>query len=294
MEVWGFMQSGMSVIGACLDALKHEAFYNTYDHTFEVVRADTDALKEQVFRLRYQIFCEEHNCEPIEGRSNNILVDPHDGHSIHFLLMHRETGTPAGAASVVLPRDERAGKSFPVQEICDHPLLHMPGETMRLCEISRLCMAPRFRRRPEDGRFLPAYYPQDWGLKFTDGKMSFIRRRIPYAPLGLLRAAFEIALSSHLMDCVCLIESEQLRSLQALGMSYRVLGPRLQGRVSFQPVIFNIKIALDTMREENPHCYDIVSDKGRLSKMADEINKHYWLDQVFSQNCWDEIYNKLL
>lgn len=288
------MQSGISVIEACMNALKQQAFYGAYDNTFEIVRADTDSLKEQVFRLRYQVFCEEHNCDSIDSYGDGILIDPHDDHSVHFLLRHKETGEVAGATSVVMPREDRDGHSFPVQQICDHPLLHMPQETRRLCEISRLCMAPRFRRRPEDGRFLPAYYPQDWGLKFNHGKVTYIRRRIPYAPLGLLRAAFETALSSHLMDCVCVIESEQLRTLQELGMSYRVLGPRLQGRVSFQPVIFNIKIALDTMREDNPHCYDIVSDKGRLSKMADEINKHYWLDEVFSQDCWDEIYNKLL
>jgi hypothetical protein len=155
-------------------------------------------------------------------------------------------------------------------------------------------MAPHFRRRPEDGRIMPTYYEQDWGLKFTGGKIDYFRRRIPYAPLGLLRAAFETALQNHVMDCVMVVETAHLQSLQDLGLSYRVLGPRLGGHVPMQPVIFNVKIALDHMREENRHCYELLSDSGSLARRADQLSTQNWHDHVFSGECWDHIYNKFL
>lgn len=288
------MQTGLSVFQACYEAIKHQSFLDAYEETFEIVRADTPEQKDQLYALRYTVFCEENNCESAEWYPDKKLKESYDDWATHFLLVHRASGDVAGGVSVVLPQPEKPLQGFPVQAVCDHPLVHMEGELKRLCEISRLFMAPRFRRRPGDGRLMPAYYDQDWGLKFTNGKIDYFRRRIPYAPLGLLRAVFETALQNRIMDCVMTVESAHLQSLQDIGMSYRVLGPRLKGPVPRQPVIFNIKIALDHMREENRHCYELVSDQGRLARIAHEVNKHEWLDGLFSKECWDHIYNKFL
>jgi N-acyl amino acid synthase of PEP-CTERM/exosortase system len=288
------MHTGLSVFQACYDAIKHQSFVDAYEDTFDVVLADTDELKDKLFQLRYTVFCEENNCDEASHYPDKKLKEPYDAWATHFLLIHKESGDVAGGVSVVLPNREKPLQGFPVQEMCDHPLVHMEGEVYRLCEISRLFMAPRFRRRPEDGRLMPRYYDQDWGLKFTNGKIDYFRRRIPYAPLGLLRAVFEQALDHRIMDCVVTVESAHLQSLQDIGLSYRVLGPRIKGPVPRQPVIFNIKIALDHMREQNRHCYELVSDQGRLAKVADEVNKHTWMDDMFSKECWDHIYNKFL
>ena len=190
----GFMQTGVSVIQACYEAIKHQSFLDAYDDTFDIVRADTDDLKNKLFALRYTVYCEENKCDEPGQYPDKLLREPHDEDAAHFLLIHKESGEVAGGVSVVLPDAERPCGHFPVQELCDHPILHLDAEVERMCEISRLFMAPRFRRRPEDGQIMPAYYEQDWGLKFTDGRIDYFRRRIPYAPLGLLRMAFETAL----------------------------------------------------------------------------------------------------
>lgn len=288
------MQAGLSVLQACYQAIKHHSFIDAYRDTFSVVRADTPELQERIFRLRYQVFCEENNCEESSAYPDGVLKDAHDDIATHFALVHRESGDIAGAVSVVIPRGDLSGRSFPLQSLCDHPLIHMETEVGRLCEISRLFMAPKFRRRPGDGRFLPAYYEQDWGFKLVDGKLDYFRRRIPYAPLGLLKEVFDTALQNRVMDCVWLVESAQLQGLQDIGLSYRVLGPRVNGPVPRQPVIFNIKIALDNIRERNPTCFELVSDQGRLAKLADEHNRDYWQDHIFGGACWDQIYNKFL
>lgn len=288
------MQAGLSVLQACYQAIKQHSFIDAYHDTFSIVRADTQELKERIFRLRYQVFCEENNCEETATYPDGLLKDDHDEAAHHFALIHRQSGEVAGAATIVIPHKEATKHVLPLQKICDHPLVHMETEVKRLCEISRLFMAPKFRRRPGDGRFLPAYDEQDWGFKMVDGKLDYFRRRIPYAPLGLLKAVFETALQNRVMDCVWLAESGQLQGLQDIGLSYRVLGPRLNGPVPRQPVIFNIKIALDNMRQQNSHCYELVSDQGRLAKLADERNRDYWQDHVFGGACWDQIYNKFL
>lgn len=288
------MPTALSMVQACYNAIKHQSFVEAYAQMFDVVRLETPAEKEQLFRLRYKVFCEENDCDNTLHYPDGLLTEAADEWAAHFMLKHKESGEIAGGVSVVLPDLRRPQHYFPVQNRCDHPLVHLESETHRLCEIYRLFMMPHFRRRPEDGRVMPTYYEQDWGLKFTNGKIDYFRRKVPYAPLGLLKAAFETALQNNVMDCVMVVESHHLQSLQDLGMSYRVLGPSLPGHVTLQPVIFNIKIALDHMREENRHCYELLSEQGALARRADDLNRQSWHDHVFSGECWDEIYNKLL
>jgi N-acyl amino acid synthase of PEP-CTERM/exosortase system len=169
----------------------------------------------------------------------------------------------------------------------------MEEKVMQFCEVSRLCMTKSFRKRPGDGNILPSYFDQDQSLHVDPGTTVSFRRVIPFAPLGLLRAAFEGALEHGLTDCICILDPEQLYALQRIGLSYRVLGPRLDLAGPQQPVIFNIKHALDNMILQNPPCWEIVSDRGRLHLKANEIEQNAWHDQMFDQQCMDMIFQHL-
>ena len=164
---------------------------------------------------------------------------------------------------------------------------------MGLAELSRLCMAKRFRRRPLDGHILPAYYEVEKN-EGDKGLNSFFRRSIPYAPLGLLRSAFETALEFNIPDMVTAMDPTHFRSMKRIGFSYRVLGPRVSFHGGQQPVIFNIKNVLDNMVMENAECWEIISDQGRLHKKANMMAQNEWHDRVFDDDCRDIIMHKLL
>lgn len=283
---------GSSLIETCLQAVRQQSFIKAYEQTFDVVPAADDAHRESAFRLRYAVLCEENGYE--HGRGRGLEYDAFDNRARHFLLIHRETGETVGTTRVLLPDDDHPGRSFPLQELCDHPLLHMEDRVQTLCEISKMCMSRRFRKRMMDGTMLPAYYDQDVirrpGIL---GALKAIRRRIPYAPLGLFRAAFEAAMAARITDCVMALEPDHLTSLARAGLAYRTLGPRLSLHGQQQPIVFNIKAVLDNMAESNSHCWEVISDRGRLHHIANELNLNDWHDRIIDESCREMIYRKL-
>lgn len=284
-----------NIFTAALQAIQQKTFYQTYWRTFEVIHAQTDELKERVFKLRYDVYCKENQFEMPGGPEacgKEIECDIYDPKAFHFLLVHRDSGEDAGTVRVLLPNEVEPLKSFPLQGVCDHPLLLLDNKVTHLAEMSRLCMAKRFRRRPLDGKVLPSYYEiEDSG---TRGLGRYFRRSIPYAPLGLLRSAFETALEFNIPDMITAMDPAYFRTMKRIGLSYRVLGPRVAYHGGQQPVVFNIKHVLDNMAMENPECWEIVSDQGRLHKKANTIAQNEWHDSVFDDDCREMIMRKLL
>lgn len=287
--------STQEFLNACLESMHSKSFYPDYHKAFRVLRADSNALKDIAFRLRYEIYCDNNNISNTGSPADcsSMEKDSYDDHALHYLLYHKATDKAVGTVRIVLPRNDKPLHSFPMQFICDHPLLHMEDKVPQFCEISRLCMTRDFRKRPGDGAVMPFYFDQDQRLQLNDGPSVHIRRTIPFAPLGLLCAAFEGALGHGITDCICTFDPEQLYALQRIGLSYRVLGSRLDMNGPQQPIIFNIKHALDNMILQNPPCWEIVSDRGRLHLKANELGQDAWQDQLFDQKCMDMLFQNL-
>lgn len=284
-----------SFLGECLKLAERRSFYRQYWRYFDVVPANTQALLEQAYKLRYDVYCEENqhpmNCDSPDG----MEIDAFDERAEHHLLIHQPTGDIAGTVRVIPPDQDSPLFSLPLQEVCDHPVLFNDDIVSSLSEISRLCMASRFRKRPTDGTILPAFNAADsTKLRFDSENMTFIRRRVPYAPLGLLMAATETALKHRTLNVIVAVSPEDCVSFKDIGMSYRILGPRLKHYGGMQPIIFNIKHFLDSMKARNWSCWEVVSDQGRLNMRADELALNLWHDDVFDHNLTEDVLDQLL
>lgn len=280
-----------SLIDGLVRTLQQRAFCSAYAKTFEVVRADSDAMKEKVFRLRHDVYCMENHFIRKPSSDSGMELDSYDLRSVHYLLMHRASGEAVGTVRVTPPNSDRPLASFELQQTCDHPLLQIDKKISAMCEISRFCMTGNFRRRPMDGKLLPAYCEQE-----TDESgvlSSLLRRSIPYAPLGLMMAAFEAAMDQGVTDCIMAVEPDQMAVFKRLGLTCRVLGPRIDMHGVSQPLILNILAVLDGMKTANPECWEIVSDKGRLRNTAATLFNHDWHDSVFDHEVKDRVLNKL-
>jgi N-acyl amino acid synthase of PEP-CTERM/exosortase system len=281
-----------SFLSVCLDHYKQRSFLNAYDSTFELLRADTPELKERVFQLRYDVFCRENKFEHAPYDDDIFEYDAYDDRAVHFLLMHKPSGEPAGTLRLILPNDEYPSQSFPVQKLARHPLLRSDSKILTLCEISRFCMASRFRRRERDGRLLSAYCDQDVVQVQKNGRPALFRRLIPYAPAALLRGAFEAALEARITEGLWMVDTNHLESLKKIGFECRPLGPHVNHHGGQQPVIFNIKHVLDHMRRVNPHCWEVISGHGRLHELADTLQRNDWQDHLLDAEDWDRLLDR--
>jgi N-acyl amino acid synthase of PEP-CTERM/exosortase system len=277
------------IISTCMETMRYQSFFDKYNDTFAVVQARTAAQKKQVFQIRYDVYCEENGLIDPKDKRRKLERDVYDENAAHALLIHRPSGRAVGTVRTIFPDENCLLQSFPLQEVCDHPFLLQKDRMETICEVSRLCMIKDFRRRERDGKILPAYYSPD------DNKNENVlfRRVIPYAPLGLLQASFDAALSARVVDCISVFDFEQLHALEMIGLKYRILGPQIGYMGQRQPIVFNIKNALDNMAIKDKASWEIVSDQGRLHKKANELAHNDWSDTIFGDECHEMIVEKL-
>src|SRR5437660_11896620 len=92
-------------------------FLSCYREHFEVVRASTPSLLDEVYRLRYQVYCVERRFESTADQVDGREVDIDDPRSVHVLLIHRRTGAIAGTVRAILPLGSNPGVLLPIQRI---------------------------------------------------------------------------------------------------------------------------------------------------------------------------------
>jgi N-acyl amino acid synthase of PEP-CTERM/exosortase system len=121
--------------------------------SFKIARTTND--KDRVFRLRYEVYCQEIGYQPPGSGSEHLELDSHDSHSIHCFIEHKASGLAAGCLRLVLPDPEEKNDDarLPLQEYGGRSLSHPYFHPARLpkaqvCEISRFAIARPFRHKP--------------------------------------------------------------------------------------------------------------------------------------------------
>lgn len=115
-----------------------------FDDYFDVYLADTAEGREEHYKLRYQVYCEEMGFEDKNIFSSEQEKDRWDDNAVHFVVRHKETKQWVGAMRMVFKQDG----ALPLQEHCSLNTRHEPKSID--IEISRLCLVKEIRRRKTD------------------------------------------------------------------------------------------------------------------------------------------------
>src|SRR6185436_337975 len=90
---------------------------------FDLVVADTPALRCEAYRLRYQVYSLERGFEPGD---NGMEIDSYDDQSQHVLLLHRESDAVVGTVRLI-PSAGKSSIELPMTNVCRPSLLsHLP------------------------------------------------------------------------------------------------------------------------------------------------------------------------
>ncbi len=114
--------------------------------SFERVNRD-DPRMEELFRLRYQVYCTECGFESDEDHPNGLEFDEYDQYARHFCAVVVETGQIIGTVRIVL----NSPLGLPIDKHCviDSEKL-FTGDPKKIGEVSRLAISKDFRRREID------------------------------------------------------------------------------------------------------------------------------------------------
>jgi N-acyl-L-homoserine lactone synthetase len=113
-----------------------------------VVRASNDLQRDQVYKIRYQVYCSElhYELEYEDGRE----IDEYDRRSVHLLVME-SYDRPVATCRMILPEK---GSSLPTECVLDLEIWkeiasHESINTDNMGETSRMAILREFRQRPE-------------------------------------------------------------------------------------------------------------------------------------------------
>jgi N-acyl amino acid synthase of PEP-CTERM/exosortase system len=195
----------------------------TFHHFFKLVLADTAVLRNEVYRIRYQVYCQELHYEDAKAFPDGLEHDIYDDRSRHCLLLHRDSNTYAGCVRLVFNDNHDSSRILPFEAFCASSLHRDaldPGALDRASfgEISRLAVPAKFRRRKKDLES-PVGEISDPNPEDSEDKRHF-----PSIALGLYLAAASIGLHAGLEGVFAMMEPRLARHLMRFGIQFQQIG----------------------------------------------------------------------
>jgi len=229
-----------------------EPLAQLFARSFAVVRADTPALRDAFFRLRYNVYCLENDFENPADFPDGRETDSFDEHSLHAALIHRPSRSLMGGVRLISPGLD-GGRELPVQGLVG------PQERRILeafparytAEISRYTVSRLFRRRAGEHDF-PDVTPYDW-----TGAAEY-RRILPNITLGLMRAVLGYCAERDIRFLFATMAPPLLRLLDRFGLHFEPLGECVHFHGLRQPCYARYTDLLAGLRSRRSDFYDVV------------------------------------
>jgi len=179
-------------------------------------RADSPEELDEIFRLRYQVYCNESHFLNPEKYPDGKESDKYDPFSVYFTASDQYG--MIGAMRIIL--DSTLG--FPFEEHCRGKLRinvkDIPRK--RSVEVSRLVISKRFRRRTNDG----LTYGPDFDDSVTGSDLKDIAKRVRPMAFGLYREMYQESKRRGITHWYALMEKPLCFLLRMHGFVFNPIG----------------------------------------------------------------------
>lgn len=246
-----------------MSGLEHD-LKQVFDRYFEVVHADTDELREAVYRLRYQVYVVETGFERAEDHPHGLERDIYDDRSDHFLLRHRRTGLYAATARMILPDAAAVMEPFPIERHCrldPDKAITDPRTRMKLGEVSRFAVSKAFKRRLGETGTLTAL-GRDPVLTTSD---EVERRILPHISIGLFALCTRLMHIHGLDLCYAVMEPALYRFIGRFGLIFHPIGPMVEYHGQRIPCLGYMYEILPNVKRHSPSLWDLMTDGGQYT-----------------------------
>ncbi|SFN70399.1 PEP-CTERM/exosortase system-associated acyltransferase [Nitrosospira briensis] len=192
---------------------------HAFKQYFEVVPALSGTLKDEAYRLRHKVYCEDLKFEP--PHSDQRETDEYDSCSHALLLRNVQTREYIGCARIIIPPSKNPGYLLPFETVCADTLDRSIIDPRKLCrhriaEVSRLAVISSYRRRKGEAG-------KPFGISDDDFKTSQ-SQRFPYIPISLYLAALAMARLNEIDIIFILTEERLAHHFTKLGFDQKFIG----------------------------------------------------------------------
>jgi N-acyl amino acid synthase of PEP-CTERM/exosortase system len=234
------------------------SLYDFYNSIFESIVADTEELKRECFRIRYQVYCvEQTGYEDPSAFPDHCETDEYDAHSAHGLLRHRQSGSFIGTVRIVLHRAGAQAGCFPIHKLAAVNNIDLPEEFPKenSGEISRFCISNEMRRRIEDSI---------QGSHYTAEEIAADRRRlIPAISLGLYGLFVQMSAHHNIKQWYAEMEPFLIVMQSKMGIHANCIGPLIDFHGKRQLCQAAVGTLLNRCKLERPDVWEVITDRGR-------------------------------
>lgn len=227
--------------------------------------AINNTLKNEAFRIRHNVYCEELAFE--ETKEGGLEKDEFDEQSVFSLIKHKPSNQYTSCVRMVkinkpyqlLPIEKYCLKSITNEEL--HPKNFNRNE---ICEISRLAVKADFRRRKTD--------------KFKGSATGVIQEHIysevelrcfPFIAIGLYMAAATMAIDSGLKHAYVMMEPRLARSMKFVGIKFEQLGDPIEYHGLRAPYYINPEMFLNNLSPGFKNLYKAI--EGNIGEQLKEL-----------------------
>ncbi len=191
-------------------------------YNFRFVKATSDELKDEIFRLRYRTYVEEFGFEKPEDHPDGRETDEYDRFAIHFAALNGH-GDVVGTIRLILGSEI----GFPVEHASNlSDEFKTPAK--QTAEISRLTISKKIRKRREDGPYgVRSYLGKSEGGVLPDtGPVDRVleRRKLPAVLLGLCQIMYHESKRLRLTYWYMITEKLVFHTLKKFGFVFRQIG----------------------------------------------------------------------
>ena len=228
---------------------------NAFKQYFEIIPAFSNTLKEEVYRIRHQVYCEDLEFESI--RPDRREIDEHDINSLHLLIRSVKTGEFAGCTRIVRNRPGDPQYKLPFENTCAAVLDRSIVDPTKLprdniAEISRLAVVTGYRRRKGEGSSPISISNEDFGTR--------TQFRFPFIPIGLYLATTELARLNGIDTVFILTEERLANHFSKLGSSHKYIGSPIEHHGLRIPSMMSVSETIKGMRSNLRSLYDVIAE----------------------------------
>ena len=207
----------------------------TFKTRFEVIPALNDALKDEVYRLRHSVYCEDLHWEP--NRADGREIDAYDAQSIALIMKHIGTGEYVGCARLVRPSVADPAALLPFESFSQgsqDPAVFDFASVRReqVAEVSRLAVIAKYRRRQGEARRAAPASGDAFGTEHMP--------RFPYILIGLYLGVVAIARLHGIETLFVLTEPRLADHFRRLGVEIRQIGKPVEHRGMRIPSVMSV------------------------------------------------------
>jgi len=182
--------------------------------------ASSQKLKEEVFKIRHKVYCEELKFE--EPTKNGQETDKFDAQSIFALIKHKPSNTYTSCVRLI--KSTQSSELLPIEEFCLDNISfydkcsHLHPNNFPRCEIaeiSRLAVKPEFRPHKLNS--------QKHSVKGENIEKTYSDTELycfPFIPIGLYVAAASLSLNTGVKHCYVMMEPRLARSMTFVGIRF--------------------------------------------------------------------------